>query len=790
MASVLTTSASSIGSIIISDAEFSLPTLPYFPPEFLVLPFGETGLLFEGAGSIQVINGRGARAFLPKLLPRLDGKTPVDVLAEAFSGVAARSVVDAIALLYSRGLIEDGFAQTDPADRDLGAFLGRNVDETRANANRGQAIARLAKTRVQVIGTGAFADRVGAALSGSGLHRVIRGGTIDPDEAHPDFVVAAFSQNDPADIEHFWTAWHAGIPIIHAALTPDAVEIGPLFLPLSSACYDCFRAVVKPRTEPNPPAFDPADAGFWAGVVALQVHHVISRVGKVSLHHTCHVYAPHRGRMLTDIAKVARLPGCKSCGLGDCRPIETDPDSIVWRLHNATNSFPPKSLQNPKDYQNHFTATNIGLSSKAPLPWYGTVRSTLPAARDRLGAPAWSARSALGELDATRLSTILRFAFGERPERSGRRLAPSAGGLSSPDVFLVIRDVEGMQPGVYRYDPPSHALDQLRSIPDALLAATIGILVAALPPVIVFATGMTEKVSKKYGDMAFRFAQLDGGVIKLYLHDIATTLGIPFKQYPDVREGALMDALSIPLVACRYIPTFTAGLGASPVELDPAALDQQSYVHDLIELACLPPARPVRRRPPLDTDIGNGRELADIIQQRRAARDFGEQPVDENTLIQIGLVVCNADGALEAAGGLHVRMRLWAAVLDGEQSGPVYSVRQFDQGLQSWCIKRRGVPQDEIAPAVLQRLLSKAPVILFITADFEHAVSHHGARGYREALSRAGSMAARSMLAAEAQGLIACPWGGITDDSWADILTIDRYTDCPMFGVSIGHKKT
>ena len=149
-------------------------------------------------------------------------------------------------------------------------------------------------------------------------------------------------------------------------------------------------------------------------------------------------------------------------------------------------------------------------------------------------------------------------------------------------------------------------------------------------------------------------------------------------------------------------------------------------------------------------------------------------------LQQVLAVTHGVDDALLRGGALPVRLTLWLAVAG--------------QGVYRWeaaegrltCLREQ-VGADEVLATMLQQSLARAPAVLYITGDFEQAVTAHGARGYRELISRAGALAARATLAAEALSLGACPWGGLAEDGWGRLLGIDRYTDCPLFGVSLGY---
>jgi hypothetical protein len=131
-------------------------------------------------------------------------------------------------------------------------------------------------------------------------------------------------------------------------------------------------------------------------------------------------------------------------------------------------------------------------------------------------------------------------------------------------------------------------------------------------------------------------------------------------------------------------------------------------------------------------------------------------------------------------------MRVWLGVTQGCAEYPP-GIHCWDEKLRKLLPRRAGLTPEQLDAAMLQRMLARAPAVLFITGDFEHAVTRFGARGYRDLFSRAGAIAARALLAAEARGLRGCAWGGLAEDGWGDLLDIDQYGDCPLFGVSLGY---
>lgn len=782
MSASLQLSSAVIGSSFANDAELQLPERPRAIPELLVMPYGATGLLVEGARDTQVLNGRAARNFVPRLLQQLDGTRTVAELLGAFPPYPPQAVFEALAMLFSRGLLEDGAPRAvDVSLADTAAFCGRYVDVTRVNANRSGALDRLAGAGVAVLGSGRAADALRDALQGCGLGRV--GMASDPaalDTLDPaaDLAVAVF---EGADDDAAWldAAWQRGVRVLHARVTDRSVEIGPLFMPGQSACPHCMRRLRG--AEPGAPA---DDLPFWCGVVALQAFHLVSGIGKPNLYNVCHAHQRLGQERIYSEHPLARLPGCAHCGLAGHGPDLDEPDGLLWLLHNAANGMPPRELLHPRDYQMHYAAANMRITKEAPQPYHGAVRVPLPPDAPLDAPPAWDgAPRPVQALTLPLLATLLRLAAGHTAD--GRRIAPSAGGLGSAELFVVVRDLPGLAPGVYHYFAHEHVLEQLRATSDGVLAGALGLAPAELPPVLLVGTAHLTKVRQKYNDFAFRFGHLDAGVTRAFLDDLLRAAGVPYRDLVDARDAAIAEAISLPTVGTRNMVTFVWGLG----HVEPLAAPAQVVAHQYVDmLAALSSRRTVAVRGPKPSAVaatalaavGTVPPLQRLMLQRRSLRRYADRPLGLPLLQQVLAVTHGVDDALLRAGALPVRLTLWLAVA----GQGVYRWDAAEGRLQ--CLREQ-VGADEVLATMLQQALARAPAVLYVTGDFEQAVTAHGARGYRELISRAGALAARATLAAEALSLGACPWGGLAEDGWGRLLGIDRYTDCPLFGVSLGY---
>lgn len=789
MSSILTIDAQTLGHSFSGDPELKLPHMPRFISEVLVIPFGESGLLFEGVRDLQVISGRSARTFIPQLLPLLDGQHSIDMLQARFPRLPPGAVRDAVVLLYTRGLLEDGAPGDVPAElADLAAFAGRYNDVTRISPSRREVLARLAKARVAVVDNEA-GRLVAEGLDGHGLAKLER--LASPQQLRAgefDLLVAMFDGAAPAACDWFAAAHACGLRALHAHVGRDHVEIGPYIIPGISGCYDCLR-----QLQPAPQGEAAADLGFWAGVAALQASNLISRLGSGKLYNSCRVHLRGAHEPVYEKRNLARLPGCRTCGLEGAGPPADHPDARAWVLHNAAHVMVCKELRSPRDHQIHYAATNLQLTRKPPRPRHGAPLLALPGREALALLPLWSAPTVAPQARASAalLGQMLRHAAGYQDSESGpRRIAASGGGLASCELYVIVRKVDGIAPGAYHYFGHDHQLERIGVVEDAPLAGALGIAETELPPLLVIGTSDMRKTRQKYDDFSFRIGVLDGGVARQYLQDIADAAGVAVVEYADVRDPVLAYLLQLATAGNRSMMTFAIGIGDVRIAGEPPDPMQHHYQGpDALIAMCarLGPTRPALARPAVPTVAPHAlRTLGELMAARRSHRRFAPRPVPARVLHALAALACDAGQRRACASGLDVSMRFWMLVVRGsaELAAGVYG---WDPQRQALTLVREGLSREEVLSTMQQLGYAEAAVTCFVSADFQAAVCAHGPRGYRELVSRAGSMMARAQLGAMSWDVVGSMWGGVAEEGVGRLLGIDRYRDCPIFAASFGY---
>jgi len=108
------------------------------------------------------------------------------------------------------------------------------------------------------------------------------------------------------------------------------------------------------------------------------------------------------------------------------------------------------------------------------------------------------------------------------------RTAPSTGALYPIETYLVVNDVESLEPGAYHYAIQPHQLEilQQRDLRRQIAAAALGQTMCATAAAVFIWTAIFERCKWKYGQRAYRYIYLDAGHIAENLALAAVSLNL------------------------------------------------------------------------------------------------------------------------------------------------------------------------------------------------------------------------------------------------------------------------
>jgi SagB-type dehydrogenase family enzyme len=221
------------------------------------------------------------------------------------------------------------------------------------------------------------------------------------------------------------------------------------------------------------------------------------------------------------------------------------------------------------------------LHPQVPLPRPSRDTSGPP-----LGEVIASRRSrrsfASDELELTELAAIMQWSYGITGEvgiRGGGvqrfRASPSAGALYPAEIYLGVRGVRGLEPGIYHYEVPETSLALLsRGDPtDRLYEVCCRQDYARQAAIVVLISAVIERTKRKYGDRGYRYVLLDVGHLGQNLYLACTALGLAIVTTCGFFDDEAADTLGID--GCDEAVLYVAFIGrpgaAPPSDFGPSA---------------------------------------------------------------------------------------------------------------------------------------------------------------------------------------------------------------------------
>lgn len=109
-----------------------------------------------------------------------------------------------------------------------------------------------------------------------------------------------------------------------------------------------------------------------------------------------------------------------------------------------------------------------------------------------------------------------------------RRTSPSAGATYPLEIYLVVGEVEGLEPGVYRYFPLKHSLEEVKKgdVRRKLTQAALGQEMIEMAPVDIVVAADYKRTTDYYGERGIRYVHMEAGHVGQNVHLQAEVLGL------------------------------------------------------------------------------------------------------------------------------------------------------------------------------------------------------------------------------------------------------------------------
>jgi SagB-type dehydrogenase family enzyme len=466
----------------------------------------------------------------------------------------------------------------------------------------------------------------------------------------------------------------------------------------------------------------------------------------------------------------------------------------AWKYHEGTKHSYWSIRNNPHflDWANRPQPFKL-YPKIEPLPLPRDVSQTAVAALSAISQPVPSSR-ADSIPDLQDLARILFFSAGITKQRAYPRgeiyfrAAACTGALYEVELYVVTGDLNGLDAGVYHFNPADVSLALLRTgdFRGNLAQTTAMEPAVAHAPATIICTGTYWRNAWKYQARTYRHFGWDSGTLLANMLAVSAASGLPAEivlGFVDSEVNLLLDLDTRREVSLCLVPIGHTSKSALPAPREAQALGLETIplsenevvypamleMHDASSLeseeevaqwrgkkAVLPSStsggEPVRLQPlpeeeqPKDT-------IEQVILRRGSTRTFDKAA--SITLAQLSTIFDHATRGLpadflEPPGGQLNDLYLIVHSVQGLKPG-AYFFRRERNTLE---LLHDGEFRAEAYHLGLeQELPADACVDIFFVADLKRILEQYGNRGYRAVQLEAGSIGGRMYLVAYAQGL-------------------------------------
>lgn len=182
-----------------------------------------------------------------------------------------------------------------------------------------------------------------------------------------------------------------------------------------------------------------------------------------------------------------------------------------------------------------------------PLPVETPLDRTIRARgsrRDFGGAP----------MTVTELATVLHYAAGVRKTIMAYntrefpvRYTPNAGGLQSPEIYLVVNRVPGLTRGLYHFVTADHTLELLNegNMRRKLVGMSLFQEWMHHADVVLVLTTDLDRLLWKYGPRSYRYAHMDVGYVSAHVYLVTAALRLRTSAVSGFLDDAMNDFLEL-----------------------------------------------------------------------------------------------------------------------------------------------------------------------------------------------------------------------------------------------------
>ena len=560
--------------------------------------------------------------------------------------------------------------------------------------------------------------------------------------------------------------------VFYASIFNESVSIGPLTAGAQGTSYESFIGRIAPAKED---AADAPELLFWLGNLYHEFVNYLAKVSLRTVFNVCKHYHISDNELEGNTVKTPPMPGHKDGPLAHVGFLQNENAVALWELHNNIR-MPPKTYIGDGFHLNHYKKSNRVLTKTSKPKYFSSVTYDLPPARPLPNGQLTEVNKAL---DMQGLADVLVYCYGYQVTPNGPRLIPpTGGGLSSPEAYLIVSNVDGIPEGTYHYDAEDHKLEFIGDVNLTMYASLLN--VDQLPQCLLLGVASLSRIRAKYGDSAFKITNLDSGVAQTYLRKITTRLGLPLFDYIDWNGMGLMESAGIAYRENRFVLSHVFGLG----QITPMVMHHDDMVNHFL-------APKVKQAPSQWQEntfrriYSAKQDLTEILLKRRAVREFADKPVKADDVCRLLSMSERLASQIKPIHEVQADLNYWVVLRYASDNHPagLYRYDKVDASLSPVNLDQ----SIDFTRFVNQSSLTEAGALVLATANLDVILNQHQAFGYKTMWQHAGQILGDLWLNAVAEGYVGTIAGGALDDGLMTYANTDGYTNAVLALFCLGH---
>jgi SagB-type dehydrogenase family enzyme len=498
----------------------------------------------------------------------------------------------------------------------------------------------------------------------------------------------------------------------------------------------------------------------------------------------------------------------------------------AWKYHNGTKHSYWSIRNNPHvlDWPNRPQPFKI-YPQLEPFPLPRDVPQTGVAALSAISEPVPSSR--VDYVPSVQdLARLLYFSAGITKQRAHAggdiyfRAAACTGALYEIELYVVTSDLEGLDAGIYHFNPADVSLRLLRKgdFRGNLAQATAMEPAAAHAPATIVCTGTYWRNAWKYQARTYRHFGWDNGTLLANMLAVSAASGLPAEivlGFVDAEVNRLLDLdtrreVSLCLVPIGYTsdsslptPREVPALGLETIPLSQHEVEYPAMIemHGASSLESVEEVNQWRTKRPVGSSSALAGEAVPLtrLPDEEQPRDTIEQVILRRGSTRTFDKAASIKLAQLSATLNYATLGLPADFLEppGAQLNDIYLIVHSVQGLKPGAyffgreqsalelLKEGQFRAEAHRLGLEQELPADACVDIFFLADLNRILERYGNRGYRAVQLEAGAIGGRIYLAAYAQHLGAT---GLTffDDDVVNFFSPHAKDKSAIFLLAIG----